>query len=199
MNGYTDNLFFRKLRNFLNNIFKPPVRENGPRKLNLYFKIPYFRDNTNKYFKEEITKVLNKYFPQIKAIPVFYNNFKIKNFTTHKEKLAPSSESGIVYGYTCSSCQLAYVGSSKKTLLSRVHDHKGVSIRTGRPLSSPQFSAIRSHCETTCSNNISTSDFKILYRGKSETEIRIAESMFIKKLNPELNNDLSSFPLKFYF
>ena len=78
MNGYTDNLFFRKLRNFLNNIFKPPVRENGPRKLNLYFKIPYFRDNTNKYFKEEITKVLNKYFPQIKAIPVFYNNFKIQ-------------------------------------------------------------------------------------------------------------------------
>ena len=87
----------------------------------------------------------------------------------------------------------------KKTLLSRVHDHKGVSIRTGRPLSSPQFSAIRSHCETTCSNNISTSDFKILYRGKSETEIRIAESVFIKKLNPELNNDLSSSPLKFYF
>ena len=71
MNGYTDNLFFRKLRNVLNNIFKPPVRENSPRELNLYSKIPYFRDNTNKYFKEEITKVLNKYFPQIKAVPVF--------------------------------------------------------------------------------------------------------------------------------
>ena len=116
----------------------------------LYFKIPYFRDNTNKYFKEEITKVLNKYFPQIKAIPVFYNNNRIKNFTNHKERITPSSESGIVYGYTCSSCQQAYVGSTKKTLLSRIHDHKGTSIRTGRPLSIPMFSAIRSHCETSC-------------------------------------------------
>ena len=198
MNGYTENLFFKKLRTFLNNIYIPSIRENGPRKLNLYFRIPYFRDNTNKTFKEEITKVLNKYFPQIKSIPVFFNNTRIKVFTNHKEKIAPSSESMIVYGYTCSSCQQAYVGSSKKILLSRIHDHRGTSIRTGRPLSSPMFSAIRTHSETSCENNINTEDFKLLYKGKSELEIRIAESMLIKKLNPELNNDLSSFPLKFW-
>ena len=110
-----------------------------------------------------------------------------------------SFESGIVYGYTCPSCQLAYVGSTKNVLLSRVLAHKGVSSRTERPLSNPSFSAIRNHLNETCNiTNVSINNFKILYRGKTESDIRIAESMYIKKLKPALNNDLSSIPLKFW-
>ena len=91
-----------------------------------------------------------------------------------------SFESGIVYGYTCPSCQLAYVGSTKNVLLSRVLAHKGVSSRTERPLSNPSFSAIRNHLNETCNiTNVSINNFKILYRGKTESDIRIAESMYI--------------------
>ena len=197
-NGFTDNVFYGKLRKFLDKIYTPITKKHGCPKLNLYFRIPYLRDNTNNFFREEIAKIFRKYFPQIRPIVVFYNHFKIRNFVNHKEKLAPSFESRIVYGYNCSNCQLAYVGSTKNTLVSRVLAHKGVSIRTGLPLSSPSFSAIRNHLNEGCNHHILIEDFKILYRGRTESDIRIAESMFIKKLRPELNNDLSCIPLRFY-
>ena len=196
-NGYTNNIFFSKLRRFLNNIYDPPKKSYGPKKRNFYFRMPYFRDNTNTFLKQEITKTLKKYFPQLNPIAVFYNNFKIKNFINHKEKLSPSFESGIVYGYECPSCQLAYIGSTKQTLLSRIHEHKGVSLRTGRPYANPSFSAIRSHCQDTCNVSVNPNNFKILYRGRTESDIRIAESMYIKKIQHTLNNNLSSHSLKF--
>ena len=176
----------------------PPAKKLGPRKMPLYFRIPFMRDNTNSFFKEEVKKVLSRYFPQIQCNAVFFNNYKIKNFTNHKEKLNFSFESVVVYEYTCPSCLQAYVGSSIQTISSRIADHKGVSIRTSQPFSRPSFSAIRSHCREVCDTLIKTDDFKILYRGKTETDIRIAESMLIKKLKPNLNNNLSSHPLLFY-
>ena len=165
--------------------------------MKLYFKFPFLRDNTNEFLKKEISSTINRYFPQLSPSLIFYNNFKIKNFINHKEKLLSSFESGVVYKFECSKCHLAYVGSTKKTLYSRVLDHKGVSGRTGRPLQSPLFSSIRDHCLGTCDNNFREEDFKIIYKGKSEQEIRIGESLLIRKLKPELNNDSSSHPLYF--
>ena len=177
---------------------QPREKQHGPKKLDFYFRVPFFRNNTNEFFSREIKSILGKYFPQMKSTPVFYNNYRIKSFTNHKEKVLPPSESGLVYKYSCPICQQAYVGSTKKTLLSRIHEHKGISLRTGRPLSSPLFSSIRQHLERCDDSSINTEDFEILYRGKSETDIRIAESMLIKKLNPELNNETSCFQLRFW-
>ena len=90
-----------------------------------------------------------------------------------------------------------YVGSSVKTLYFRFHDHKGVSSRTGRPLQSPLYSAIRDHCHEVCKIGVYIEDFKVIFKGNSENQIRLAESMYIRNLKPELNLDSSSFPLKF--
>ena len=73
----------------------------------------------------------------------------------------------------------------------------GVSGRTGRPLQSPLFSAIRDHCHGTCDNNFKVDDFKILYKGNFEHEIRLSESIFIRKLKPTLNSDSASSSLYF--
>ena len=196
-NGFTDTLFFKKLRKFLDRIFSPPAKAIGPKKMKLFFKFPFLRDNTNEFLKKEITFILNKYFPQIDPSIIFYNNFKIKNFINHKEKLLHSFESGIVYKFECSKCHLVYVGSTIKTLHSRFLDHKGVSGRTGRPLQSPLFSSIRDHCHGTCDNNFKVDDFKILYKGNFEHEIRLSESIFIRKIKPALNSDSASSPLYF--
>ena len=189
-------IFQTKLRTFLNNIFSPHPKKFGPKKRELYIKMPYFNDDTNAYFKTKINEILCNYYPQIKPIIIFHNPFKIKNFVNHKEKLQKTFESMVVYLFTCSSCQLGYIGSTKKCIFSRYQDHKGISSRTGRPLSRPLQSSIRDHCENICKCSFSLEDFKILYRGSFENEIRIAESILIKTRNPELNLETSSFPLK---
>ena len=165
--------------------------------MKFFFKFPFLRDNTNDYLKKEISLILNKYFPQIDPRIVFYNNYKIKNFVNHKEKLKFSFESGIVYEFKCSKCQLVYVGSTMKILYSRILDHKGISGRTGRPLQSPLFMSIRDHCHEVCDNNIREEDFRVICRGNSEQEVRLCESLFIKKLKPSLNSEASSHPLYF--
>ena len=167
----------------------------GPRKQDLYFKLPFLDDKTNEFLKSEINKIFNRYFPQIKPIPVFFNNHKIKNYTNHKERLPLSFESLVVYKFECPSCQLAYIGSTKKTLHSRYFEHRGFSCRTNRALAKPIFSSIRDHCMDDCKCVFNINDFNIIYKGCAELEIRCAESLLIRKIKPSLNIDNSSFPL----
>ena len=188
--------FHTKLRTFLNDIFCPRPKKYGPKKLELYIKMPYFNDDTNTYFKTKVNEIFSKYYPQIKPIIIFHNQFKISSFINHKEKLQKTFDSMVVYLFTCSRCQLGYIGSTKKCIFSRFQEHRGISSRTGRPLSRPLQSSIRDHCDTICKCTFSLEDFTILYRGQFENEIRIAESILIKNRNPELNLETSSFPLK---
>ena len=146
--------------------------------------------------KSEIQVLFRKYFPQVNPTLIFFNNHKLKNFTHHKDKLPPKHCSLVVYEFKCPVCQLGYIGSTKRTLQHRIHEHLGTSYRTGIHLSSPSKSSIREHCLDNCKCVFSDSDFRILYRGDYECDIRIAESIYIRKYKPELNQDSSSFPLK---
>ena len=180
----------------MKHIYQPEQKIFGPKKQDLYVKLPYLDDITNKLFQLEMRKIISKYYPQIALKIIFFNNFKLKSFVNHKEKLSLAHESMVVYSFCCPCCQLGYIGSSKRNLFQRYYDHKGVSCRSKRPLQNPMSSSIRQHCEDICKTNFNLENFKILYRGNSEIEIRIAESMFIKKKKPELNHDDTSFPLK---
>ena len=111
-NGFTEKVFYGKLKQFLNKLYSNPTRQQGPQKLNLFFKLPFLSDNTNTYLKKEIAAIFNKYLPQISPNIIFYDNYKIKNFVNHKEKLPISYESGILYKYECSQCHLVYPGST---------------------------------------------------------------------------------------
>ena len=153
-------------------------------------------DNVNHFFKNEINKIFSIFFPQIKPNLVFLNNNKLKHYVNHKEKLPFYYSSMVVYKFVCPSCQQAYVGSTKKSLFFRFHDHKGTSSRTNRSLASPLNSSIRDHCNTNCKCNFSLDDFHIIFSGRNEIDIRIAESMFIKQLHPFMNQESASFPLK---
>ena len=76
----------------------------------------------------------------------------------------------------------------------RILEHKGLSIRTKLPLSKPQFSAIRDHSRL--NNHLFTNrDFSILTGVSLKQDLLIAESILIKKMRPELNNQLSAYNL----
>ena len=144
----------------------------------------------------KMTKIFDKYYPQLKPSLVFYNNYKLRNFCNHKDKLDPKYISQVVYKFICPSCQLVYVGSTIKALEQRIFEHLGSSYRTGQPLLKPLQSSIRDHCHLTCKCKFNSSDFHILYKGNYLDEIRIAESLYIKRLKPELNSEASSVHLR---
>ena len=194
-NGFPECIFYGKLRKFLNNIYLTKPKVFGPKRQDLYVKIPFLDDITNKSFQLEVRRILSRYYPQIDVKIIFFNNFKLKSFVNHKEKLPPAHTSMIVYCFCCPCCQLEYIGSSKRNLFQRYYDHKGASCRTNQPLRSPMSSSIRQHCEDSCGSSFSLENFKIIHKGNSELDIRIAESLLIKKRKPQLNQDASSFPL----
>ena len=116
-NGYLETIFYSRLRKSLNKTYSNTPIKFGPPKLMLFAKLPYFNDKTNEYIKSEMNILMKKFLPQINLKLSLYNHHKIKNFTNHKEKVPFGYDSMVVYKFECPSCQLAYVGSTKETLL----------------------------------------------------------------------------------
>ncbi len=72
-------------------------------------------------------------------------------------------------------------------------EHKGISFRTNKPLFNPRYSIIREH--SLQSDPCYKDDFKILYRSRNTTKLRLAESLFIHKNKRSLNNNESAVTL----
>ena len=102
--------------------------------------------------------------------------------------------SNVVYMYTCSQCGLRYVGSTSRWFSHRYLEHKGLSIRTKRPLTRPSHSAIRDH-SLDLDHPFTHKDFETLFFASNRIDLLISESLLIKKMGPELNNYSSAFQL----
>ena len=87
------------------------------------------------------------------------------------------------------------MGSTGRHLYERVAEHAGKSSRTGARLLSPPHSKIRLHAEE-CDCHVNLQSFTVLASGSSMTDVRVLESLFIHKLKPTLNDQLSAFPLQ---
>ena len=148
--------------------------------------------------KNKLTSLCKKFFPHIDLKIILINKFTIGSLFKFKDRLPPMLRSGLIYKYTCKvPCTSSYVGCTSRRFQTRQAEHRGISERTGARLTSPQ-SNIRSHCENTsmCCGPVHCDNFKILgYEGDS-TKLRILESLHIDYLSPNLNDRLSSYPLK---
>ena len=153
-------------------------------KQKLYVKFPYYG-----YITDKITKDLNsffrKFYPQLQITIVNVNSFSIQSFFKLKETLPDHLCSSIIYKYNCMSCNAHYIGSSKRQFRCRIDEHRGISVRTGLPLQSPSFSAIREHSQKY--NHIMTPlQFKIVSKCNS-TDLRLLESLYIRRESPAIN------------
>ena len=101
----------------------------------------------------------------------------------------------IIYEYNCPKCNFGkYVGCTKRLLKVRIDSHKGVSYRTGCTLGAKDGSPIRDHANK-CHHNIQYDDFKILAQAPNQSSLPFLESIYIKKLSPQLNTQTTSVPL----
>ena len=159
-----------------------------------YHKMPFVNNYTCRYLKKNFIPFLKQCYPQVDFNFVFCNTFTIKSCTKHKERLPMTLESGIVYLFSCGDCNATYVGSSVKTLRTRISEHFAVSSRTGNYLAQPSASSIRDHLEN-CKYNRSFENFKVLDIHKDNISLRMSETYEIKVRKPNLNSEESAYPM----
>ena len=143
-----------------------------------------------------MTTLVGKYFPQLNFCIALVNKNTIGSFFRVKDEIPTDMKSNIVYQYSCAQCASGtYIGSTIRSTYMRISEHRGVSYRTGKILSSPSLSAIRDHADST-SHIIQDENFKILGCENDEDGLRMLESLFIGKIKPKLNNTKSCYPLQ---
>ena len=96
--------------------------------------------------------------------------------------------------FTCLHCKMRYIGETRRNLSLRIPEHLGLSARSGKPICKPSHSVIRDHA-LQLNHPCNKDDFKLLHRARNDWDLHILESLYIKHLSPELNKNLSSFPL----
>ena len=163
-------------------------------KIKKYFVLSYFGAESEK-LKREITDLLSKFYSFMNPKIVLVNSLSIGSFFRYKDRLPKCCQSSVVYKFSCASCGASYVGSTSRNLHSRIQQHLGKSVRTGRFLVKPDPSPIREH-SLACDTLVNQEDFSVLGKTSSPLDLRILESLHIYKENPPLNNMSSSFPLQ---
>ena len=129
---------------------------------------------------------MGKFYPQIHLNLIFKNNFSIESFFQYKDKIPTSVLSNVVYKYTCEQCTATYYGETTRHLCTRIAEHKGLSSRTGKPLTHPPFSSIRDHC-LLYGHGLESKNFSIIHKCENPFDTRVSESILIQKDKPTLN------------
>ena len=195
-NGFSHTLFNSILNKFLSSRYDPnPVRPNdqaGSQKRYLSFQ--YFGYQSEK-MKLDLRTILSKFLPTVDFNIVLCNKRTIGSLFKFKDAIPTVSRSCVIYKYVCSQCRAEYIGSTIRTLHTRMSEHQGISSRTGHPLSQPPHSSIRLHCEEACSCLPNRANFSIIDSDSNPTSLRIKESLHIHASKPSLNESNSAFPL----
>ena len=186
-NGYPSQIFYKILRNFLNNVFTPSPPLHLAKKDIKYISLPYL-GQLSFAIRKELNSILKDSYPHINFRFVFKNKFTIGSVLRNVETLPCLLRSCVVYEYTCSSCNVRYVGSTIRSLQHRVFEHQGRSYRGNHVfLSSPSYSAIREHCHSS-DHPLCAKDFSILASAPNRSDLLTLESLFIMTRQPQLNN-----------
>ena len=198
INGYPSKLIKEQVESFISKKldFRPSIPD-VPRKP-FYFTLPYFGHKSIQ-LSIQISKIIQENFFLLEPHAVQVNGNKIGNIFSYKDKLPLGLRSSVIYKYCCPhECGSAYVGSTVRTLETRIAEHRGVSVRTNKTLASRKASSIRAHHSSNdkCGGAISPSQFVIVDGCRGAVNLRILESLYIIKTRPNLNEMNSAFPLK---
>ena len=129
---------------------------------------------------------MNNFYSFVNLKIIFQNTRRINSFFTYKDRLNRSQRSKVVYKAVCWNCDEFYIGKTKR----RLHDIKTEHFRA--LAKSDHSSAIADHVKTT-GHDIKWDHFDILASGKTDFHrCKIKETLFIQKLKPSLNVNISS-------
>ena len=194
-NGFPVTLVEKCTTNFLTRLLDGCQTLTVPKK-DVFMTLPYFGYQSVK-LKNDLTDLINNTFPFIKANIILINNTTIGSFFKFKDRLPSEMQSSLIYMFSCDQTGSSYIGETRRHLFERIADHRGMSWRTDRPLSAPLHSNIREHT-LSCQCTLKFDNFKILTTAKHDLDLKILESLYILKNKPNLNSNLTSYPLQIY-
>ena len=192
-NKFPSALFYRILRKFLSRTLHPPPRSFDVPKDIRYIVLPFFGHGSY-VLRNKLSTLFRSYFPQLNIRFILCNRTSIGSTFPVKESLSAHLCSNVIYKFTCENCSSSYVGSTIRNLHQRVSEHMGVSFFTGATLTSPKHSNIRAHSRRT-NHPMRVENFKIIGRSRPTDNIRLLESVYIRYLNPDLNDAETAMPL----
>ena len=192
-NFYPENIFNGVLKKFLNQRFAVKISHSTVPRHKIFINLPYIGFQTTK-MQGDIRSLLSSFFPQIQPNFYYNNNFKIGSFFSKYRSPDLLLRSSVIYQYECHCCQQCYIGSTQLQLFRRIAQHEGVSFRTFRHLSKPDFSSIRLHCETQ-NHPFNRKSFTVIDSCNSKTDLKLLESLHISQKHPSLNTSKIATPL----
>ena len=144
-----------------------------------YFTIPYIRKVSEKFSKK-----IRAIFEDIGVkIRMAYNTQKVGKYFSLKDSVNDMYQSCVVYKFKCpGDLDNQYIGETERQLFVRIKEH-----------ATPSNSAVFRHIENCkfCKNCNNIFDcFNIVKKCISYNELLSTEALFIKKLQPNLNNQL---------
>ena len=150
--------------------------------------------------KNDLFRSLKNAAPDIKLKIIFKTCRRLSSFFSFKDKLPKSLVSGVIYKYTCATCNRSYVGSTKRFWEKRLEEHIHISALTAKPLNGLQMFAPLAHVKSNCcsESKISRENFSIIGREKDSYLIQVKESIIISTTRPALNNNVVSVPLNLF-
>ena len=189
-NGYPHFHIEKVIRKTLNNLLTKKEQYLTVPKDVIILKLPYLGSMSH-LLSKKLMKLIRSNYSTVEIRVVFTNNSTIGKLFPFKDRIPISLRSSLVYQYKCGSCNASYIGKTLRNLSLRIDEHKGISFRTKRPLSSPMQSAIREH-SINHDHPIMNENFQILDTSNSSNDLSILESVWIWKTRPTLNEYLSS-------
>ena len=199
-NGYPLNFIDRCISKFFNKLHQEKVPVHTVPKKELFIILP-FLGSSSWNVKNELVKSFKNILPFCKVKIVFKTTNRLATYFNFKGRLPQSLLSGVIYQFTCATCKCSYVGCTKRFWEKRLEEHLHISALTGNPLNGLQTFAPLHHVKSSgCGeiSNISRDDFKIIGREQHPYLLQVKESVFIHKLSPELNGNITSVPLHLF-
>ena len=121
------------------------------------------------------------------SLNVVHTCFKIGDMFKHKEHQPKLLRSNVVYKLTCS-CDSVYIGQTRRNLRPRLDDYNPAA-------NSNQQSDVAKHLLENPTHFINFNEAESLCSVFNFKELLIKETFLIHQLQPDINVDVSSFPL----
>ena len=145
----------------------------------IFFKLQFI-DRISIQIEKDIRDFLYAY--DIKLM-MSYRNLTIGKLFSYKDHQSLLHLSGVVYQLTCS-CGQNYIGQTKRNLITRLNEHRTC-----------EDAEVCKHLLNNPNHEINFDSPKILDRSNHVTKLRIKETLYIFKTEPQLNVGNQSLPL----
>ena len=207
-NSFDDNILTDIRRLFLPPPRTPATTDDHcilPPQSYILFNYP-FLPHSSPLIKKQLTTQMRKFFPHIQFRVILKPSFTIRHMFPYKDRFPVLMTPSVVYKYVCDKCELSYIGSTSRCLLSRSLLHAGLSSATLGSIRSKEHSNIRNHTDTCIGLNsiqaqptftissptsVNISNFSVLSQHNTDDALRISEALHIHFDQPFLTSKTS--------